>query len=170
MLRFCKYCINAKDLFINNIYFSIMETEKERLFEILNRFMSIIIQGVENLTYKDKHIGIGIFLINYIGKKEECFMKDIINYLKVIPSTATRRIDKLVRNGLVKRNLSKDDGRLKKLTLTSEGKELYMTFMQNRLMSFDLIKQEFNEDELNFFFNVLDRMIRRSEEFKSKFP
>jgi DNA-binding MarR family transcriptional regulator len=97
-------------------------------------------------------------------------MKDIINYLKVIPSTATRRIDKLVGNGLVKRNLSKDDGRLIKLTLTSEGKELFMNFMQNRLMSFDLIKQEFNEEELHFFFNVLDRMIRRSEEFKSKFP
>jgi hypothetical protein len=56
------------------------------------------------------------------------------------------------------------------LTLTSEGKELFMNFMQNRLMSFDLIKQEFNEEELHFFFNVLDRMIRRSEEFKSKFP
>ncbi|MFX0012788.1 MAG: MarR family transcriptional regulator, partial [Candidatus Hermodarchaeota archaeon] len=81
-----------------------MTFEKERYLEILNRFIENITQGAENLTYKGKEIGTGIFLINFIGRKEACYMRDIVKYLDVLPSTATRRINKLVKNGLVKRN------------------------------------------------------------------
>ena len=70
-----------------------MESKTTRYIEILNRFIGKITPGVENFTYDGKEIGTGIFLINFIGKKEECYMKDIVSFLNVIPSTATRRID-----------------------------------------------------------------------------
>jgi DNA-binding MarR family transcriptional regulator len=146
-----------------------MESDKERYLEILNSFIEKITQGVESFTYKGKEIGTGIFLINFIGKREECHMKDIVEFLHVIPSTATRRINKLVKYGLVNRNLSENDGRLIKLTLSDDGNEIYSIFLQSKLMGFDIMVKEFEKEDIDTFFNVLDRMVHRREEFKSKF-
>lgn len=146
-----------------------MTFEKERYLEILNHFIEKITQGAENFTYKGKEIGTGIFLINFIGKQKACYMRDIVKYLDVLPSTATRRIDKLVKNGLVKRNLSSNDGRLKELTLSEEGKVIFSSFLQSRLIGFDLMVKEFKKEEIITFFNVLDKMVHHREELKSKF-
>ena len=146
-----------------------MVLDKERYLEILHHFIEKITQGAENFTYKGKEIGTGIFLINFIGKQEACYMRDVVKYLDVLPSTATRRIEKLVKNGLVIRNLSSNDGRLIELTLSEEGKEIYSSFLQSRLIGFDIMVSEFKKEDIITFFNVLDRMVHHREELKSKF-
>ena len=146
-----------------------MESETEKYIEILSRFIEKITQGVENFAYKGNHVRTGIFLINFIGKREDCCMKDIVKFLNVIPSTATRRIDKLVKLGLVERNLSINDGRLIKLSLSELGKEIYYSFTQSKLIGFDLMVEEFEREEISIFFNVVDRMLKRREQLKNKF-
>lgn len=147
-----------------------MESDKERFLEIFSKFIEQFTQGIENFTYKGKDVGSGIFLISFIGTREECYMKDIIEYLNVIPSTATRRVDKLERIGLIIRRNSADDRRLISISLSEEGKELYSVFLQSKLMGFDLIMDEFGEKNMNLFFKMLESMMLKREEMMNKLP
>ncbi len=157
----------GKDLSTRNIIYYLMRTDKERFIEIFSRFIQQFTQGIENFTYKGKDVGSGIFLISFIGSREDCFMKDIIQYLNVIPSTATRRVDKLEKLGLIIRSNSDDDRRLIRITLSDEGKELHSAFLQRKLMGVDLMMKEFEESELNIFFKILEKIMLKSKEMKN---
>jgi DNA-binding MarR family transcriptional regulator len=112
--------------------------------------------GMDVFTYKGKQIGIGILLINYIGTNPGCTMTDITNFLKVIPSTSTRRIQKLVSMGFVARSMADGDRRLIKLNLTPEGDELYRSYLKRRLEGMHTLMDNFSMDEINTFISVLD--------------
>ena len=136
-----------------------MESDKERFLEIFSKFIEQFTQGIENFTYNGKDVGSGIFLISFIGTREECYMKDIIQYLNVIPSTATRRVDKLENLGLITRSTSDEDRRLIKIKLSEEGEDLSTAFLQSKLIGFDLMMKEFGEQNLTLFFNILEKMM-----------
>ncbi|MFX1254895.1 MAG: MarR family winged helix-turn-helix transcriptional regulator [Promethearchaeota archaeon] len=136
--------------------------------DMITSFIEQITYGVENFKYNGKDIGTGMFLIMYIGKNKDCSMKDIINYLNIdVPSTATRKVDKLVHYGFVTRYNSKEDRRLIKLQLTSEGEELYSIFYQSRLKGLNKMLKEFDQTELDIFFRVLERVIQIGGKFRS---
>ncbi len=143
-----------------------MNSEEKEYMEIFTSFIERFTQGIEAFQYQGKHIGTGIFLLNFIGKHPNCSMSDVKEFLKLIPSAATRRIEKLVNLGFVDRNNDEDDRRLVKLILTEEGRGLYQKFLQNRLFGMQMMKKEFSQEDLAIFFKVLERSI----ELKSKFP
>ena len=102
-----------------------MDTEEEQYIEIFTSFIERFTQGIESIQYKGNTIGTSIFLLNFLGKHPKCTMSDVKKFLRMIPSAATRRIEKLVNFGLVKRIQDKEDRRLVRLELTKEGSELY---------------------------------------------
>ena len=52
----------------------------------------------------------------------------------------------------------KSDKRLKKLVLTAKAKELHLTISKNVEHLEALLKQDISEEELDIFFNVIDKM------------
>ena len=140
--------------FIKTLLYT-MDTEEEQYIEIFTSFIERFTQGVDSIQYKGNIIGTSIFLLNFIGKHPKCTMSDVKKFLRMIPSAATRRIEKLVNFGLVKRIQDKEDRRLVRLNLTKEGTELYQKFFQSRLFSLEMMKQELTQEELTTFFQVL---------------
>jgi len=132
-----------------------MDTEEEQFIEVFTSFIERFTQGLEAIQYKGKNIGTKIFLLNFIGKHPQCSMSDVKKFLSIIPSAATRRIDKLVNFGLVKRIQDKEDRRLVRLDLTNEGIDLYKKFFQRRLSGLEIMKHKLKQEELATFFKVL---------------
>ena len=145
-----------------------MSSEEQQFIEVFTTFIERFTQGVEAFQYKGKQVGTGIFLLNFIGKHPYCMMSDVKEFLKMIPSAATRRIDKLERLGLVERINDIQDRRLVKLILTDEGKELYQKFMLRRIHSIRMMKKEFNQDEINIFFKILKRFLELDPDIRKK--
>ncbi len=136
-----------------------MSMDRERRIEVFSRFIQQITRGVEGLEYQGKRIGSNVFLLSYIKTHEGCQMKDVSNYLDVNPSSATRRVEKLVKTNLITRKVSTDDRRSVLLELTSEGENLYSQFIQNRQMSLKSFKEMFKPEEVETFFRVLEQMV-----------
>jgi DNA-binding MarR family transcriptional regulator len=132
-----------------------MRGEEEQLIEIFTSFVERFTQGMETFEYKGKQIGTGIFLINYVGKHPNCSMSEIVEFLKLIPSAATRRIDKLVNFGLVNRTTDEKDRRIVNLNLSEEGIELYKNFFKRRLFAMEMMKKVVDPNDLKTFFKVL---------------
>lgn len=132
-----------------------MSSEEEQYIEIFTTFIESFTQGMEAFQYGEKHIGTSIFLLNFIGKHPKCTMSDVKNFLRMIPSAATRRIDKLVNFGFVERIQDEKDRRLVRLALTNEGSDLYKKFLQSRLFGMEMMKNELEQEDLKIFFKVL---------------
>lgn len=132
-----------------------MSGEEEQLIEIFTSFVERFTQGMEAFEYKGKQIGTGIFLLNYIGKHPNCSMSEIVEFLKLIPSAATRRIEKLVNFSLVIRTNDEKDRRIVKLNLSEEGIELYENFFKRRLFAMETMKKVVDPNDLKIFFKVL---------------
>jgi DNA-binding MarR family transcriptional regulator len=145
-----------------------MSGEEEQFIEIFTAFVERFTQGMEAFEFKVKPIGTGIFLINYIGKHPNCSMSEIIEFLKLIPSTATRRINKLVNFGLVIRINDEKDRRIVKLHLSEEGIELYRKFFKSRLFAMERMKKELDPDDVKTFFKVLKRFLDLESKFEDK--
>ena len=122
----------------------------------INEFLIKLTMGIEGFKFRGKQVGTGMFLINYIGMNPCCTMSDVILYLDVIASTATRRIDKLVQLDLVMRSESEIDRRLTVLKLTSEGQKLYDSYLEKKLLGAKLIKNKFSNEEIETFLSVLN--------------
>ncbi|MFX1274680.1 MAG: MarR family winged helix-turn-helix transcriptional regulator [Promethearchaeota archaeon] len=145
-----------------------MSGEEEQFIEIFTTFVERFTQGMEAFEYNGKQIGTGIFLLNYIGKHPNCSMSEIVEFLKLIPSAATRRIDKLVNFGLVNRTNDEKDRRIVNLNLSEEGFELYKNFFKRRLFAMEMMKKVVDPNDLKTFFKILKMGLELDSKIKDK--
>jgi len=82
-------------------------------------------------------------LINYVGQKQSTKMSDLANSLSAPLSTVTSIVDKLVKKKFLDRYHSNDDRRVVFVTLASNGKQAFQTFMAQ--------KQEIAKNVLSHF-------------------
>ena len=137
-----------------------MKEELDKKIIIFSKFIEQITQGVEGFTYEGKNIGSNIFLLNHIKSQNGCSMKDVIQFLKVIPSAATRRVEKLIQLNLITRSIPQEDRRSINLNITDEGEKLILRFIENRKLGLNFFIESFNPTEIEVFFSVLERMVQ----------
>jgi len=82
-------------------------------------------------------------LINYVGQKQSMKMSDLANSLSAPLSTVTSIVDKLIEKKFLDRYHSSDDRRVVFVTLASNGKQAFQTFMTQ--------KQEIAKNVLSHF-------------------
>lgn len=134
------------------------EMEKN-LYEVISKFLARLTFGIENLKIDHQKIGNGLVLINFIGSRQECNMRDVSEFLDIPPSSATRKIDKLVKFGLVLREIDPTDRRHVKVSLTSKGKKIFTEFLQDRFSFLKTIESAFTEGELAVLIKMIQKLM-----------
>ena len=137
-----------------------MTKENKKFVENFTDLIARITFGIERFRYKDKLIGSDIFIINYIYMNNGCTMKDITSFTNSIPSTTTRKVDKLVKNEFIKREISEKDRRIIHLYLTDEGKELHKSFTNNRTMGLNILSTQIDDNDLDIFNNIISQLAK----------
>ena len=127
-----------------------LSKEEQDLIQIFTMVAMKLTSQIVDFTYQDMKIGRLIFLVNYIGFRKQCTMKDVIEYMNIKPSTATRQLDKLVNNlNLVSREYSTDDRRLVTLQLTQLGIEVYNHHKKLSDIPAKILVKKFSKNELD---------------------
>lgn len=142
-----------------------MDELYREISEKFNKFLIKISYGLEGFTYKGKNLGSAVLLINFIQANANCQMSEIRKFLNVTPSTATRRMDKLVELGLVERSIGKEDHRSISLTLTKEGKGFFEKYQKKRIQGVNKLSQKFDQNQIKAFLSVLDFLSEASTDF-----
>ena len=135
----------------------LMSIDDKRI-ESVTDFFHTVTFGMERKHYNGIELGSNIFIIYRIGRMKECTMSDITNYLNIIASTATRRVDKLVKLKLVERITGESDRRQIKLRLTSTGSYVYSEILLRQKLRFEELKSGFSDKELEVFFKIIEYM------------
>lgn len=134
--------------------------------EIANTFLLelvSLVRHISNVTHDDIQIGNGIFILNVIDSRPQCIMKDIVDTLNIGASTATRQLDSLVRQGLVRRNIAETDRRKVILTLTESGDQVYKRFKSHLIRVMKNSLKTFTKDEILHAIQVLHTIVDYSE-------
>ena len=138
--------------------------QEEEIVEIFTKILEMMTFSIENIEFNGKQLGRNIFIINYVGKNEPCSLKDIYENIQFPASTASRRVDDLVKIGLIDRVQSLDDRRGIRVTLTEEGILVYKLFRTHRIKSKKNFIKAFSEKEISIFSKILRNLVENHED------
>ena len=134
--------------------------------EIVDQFLLTLVNisnHISNIFHENTSIGSGIFILAVIDSHENCIMTDIVDTLNIIPSTATRQVDSLVKQGLIKREMGQQDRRKVILTLTENGEHVYNRFKNHVNDVIQKNLESVSMKELNKSFQIINNIIDTSE-------
>lgn len=92
-----------------------------------------------------------LLIVDFVGNKKMCIMRDIAEFLNAPVSTLTSIIDKLVRKKQLFRERSEEDRRIVNVLLGTEGENTYEVFDGSKyFMSSSMLDalEEKEQDEL----------------------
>ncbi|MFW9843658.1 MAG: MarR family winged helix-turn-helix transcriptional regulator [Candidatus Thorarchaeota archaeon] len=138
--------------------------QEEEIVEIFTKILEMITFSIENLEFNGKQIGRSIFIIDYIGKNEPCSLKQIHENTQFPASTTSRRVDDLVKIGLINRIRSPDDRRGIVISLTEDGHLVHNMFRVHRIKSMKNFIKAFSEKEITVFTKVLRHLVENHGE------
>ena len=106
-------------------------------------------------------------ILNYIlvdGRKRPVYQKDIEKEFGLRPSTATEARKKLEAKGLICRISEKQDGRLKRIELTSKAEEIRHLITSEIAESENLLLKGITEEERRIFIEIGKKMLKNLDE------
>src|SRR5215212_358663 len=86
-------------------------------------------------------------------------MGDLADALRVDPSSATRAVQRLVRDGLAERAASADDGRVVMVSATPRGRDRHHAIARRRRELMAAILAAYQPDERRTLAELLDRFV-----------
>ena len=134
--------------------------------EIANRFLSELLsltRHIANVSNDDTKIGSGIFILSMIDSIHNCIMKNIVETLNLLASTATRQVDILVAQGFIKRDVAKNDRRKVILTLTEKGKQVNKRLKNHLNKAISSSLKTYSKEEIMLAIEVFHTIIEKSE-------
>ena len=106
-------------------------------------------------------------ILNYIlvdGRKMTVYQKDIEKEFGLRPSTATEALKNLEAKGLICRISEKQDGRLKRIELTSKAEEIRHLITSEIAESENLLLKGITEEERRIFIEIGKKMLKNLDE------
>lgn len=111
----------------------------------------------EKLEYSKLTEGLFHFLI-YIGKKPNCSMGEIAEYLHMDNGHTTRSITRLQQLGYVQRRVDVEDKRKGTLQLTIQGQQVFED-IKNLVVEWDrMVMQDLSNDEKQHLYHLLQKI------------
>ena len=106
-------------------------------------------------------------ILNYIlvdGRKRPVYQKDIEKEFGLRPSTATEALKNLEAKGPICRISEKQDGRLKRIELTSKAEEIRHLITSEIAESENLLLKGITEEERRIFIEIGKKMLKNLDE------
>lgn len=114
---------------------------------------SVVKQHIDKLT------GLHGWVIRYISEQEgSVYQRDLEKRFSCRRSTMSNVLSLMEKNGLIVRNRSDSDARLKALVLTEKARAVYESAHADMLRLEKTLSRGIKEEELNMFFSVIDRI------------
>jgi DNA-binding MarR family transcriptional regulator len=125
-----------------------------------NRFYTNVI-GVVNRNILESDYSLSEVRVMYeINHTKNCTAKNIKTTLQIDEGYLSRIIDKFVKQKLVKKVQSPEDGRVHTLTLTAKGKKLFSRLNDASDRSIEIIVDQLSDHDIQQVITMLDGIRR----------
>ncbi len=108
-------------------------------------------------------------VLSYVKEEKNPLMKDVAEFLHITPPSATSLINRLVKGGLLKREIDKNDRRVIRLTITSKGEKILKKKLEQHFKKIADIIGKLNKKEQEFLIQIFQKLQRIYQRiYKSK--
>ena len=135
--------------------------EDEAMFDFDN-IVDLFIENTKKLFFPEEWIELDLrfskselFSMFFLDKRKEVSMTELVEYINTPMSTATGIVDRLVKNGYIKRDRSETDRRIVILRLTDEGSQLIKRLKDLIYGYLNMILDDLTEEEKQFMTRII---------------
>lgn len=132
----------------------------------IDDIVDLVIENVKKLFFPEEWINLDlkfskseIFALLFLDKRHEVTMTELVEYINSPMSTATGIVDRLVRNGYVKRDRSETDRRIVILKLTEDGNRFIKNLKDIILQYLDMALNDLTEEEKEFLAHIVIKIV-----------
>ena len=118
--------------------------------------------GIDNESISSAQKRVIVYLYEQ-KDNSDIFQRDVEQYLSIRRPTATRMLNNMEENGLIRRESVDYDGRLKKLTLTEKSIDLYNGIFNDIDTVERNMTRGLTEDEKKEFLRIAGKIIQNLE-------
>lgn len=97
-----------------------------------------------------------------------CRMSELAEYLRIDPSSATRAVQRLIKDNLAERVEHEGDGRVVAIAATERGRKIHEQVDTRRREMIFSVLEEFNETEQHQFAELLERFLTSVDAYVTK--
>ncbi|MEN9821624.1 MAG: hypothetical protein RLZ04_50 [Actinomycetota bacterium] len=108
--------------------------------------------------------------LDLLAQQDSWRMSALAEHLRVEPSTATRAVQRLEKDGLATRQSSAEDGRVVEVSITPAGRARHRDVASRRTELMTHILNAYSADELPQLAEMLERFVGSIDEFVSEQP
>lgn len=103
-----------------------------------------------------------IATLRYVAEKKQPLMREIAQYLRIAPPSATSLVNTLVKQGEISRIADEKDRRTVRLEVTARGHKTLHDGMRRKLDLMQRVIEGLSERERTELKNILEKIIRLS--------
>jgi len=132
------------------------------LEELIYSFRVSIRKSVKNKCFMNHDLTFSqAEALSFIGPTKEKTMKNIADYLKITPPSATEIINELEKKGLIKREGDKKDRRIVFITLTDRSKKFYFSLLKQKKLFFKKMISKLTKKDKKEFERIIRILISK---------
>lgn len=126
----------------------------------ISKLSNKIRRRLDSFSCKDNLSGTQGRVLHFIlAQNDDIFQKDIEEEYSLRPSTATELLKQMEKNGLIRREVTAYDGRLKKIIVTEKALG-YQKQVREDLMGLEKeLTKGIPSEQLEVFFEVIEKML-----------
>jgi DNA-binding MarR family transcriptional regulator len=142
-----------------------MQSFERKLNEMLVEVYHNILRVEEEFLRNNHRLNLSIremHLIECVGMDKENgkTISEIADYLKVAKPSATVAVSKLEKKGYLQKSGSEEDGRVVRVTLTREGRKVFLYHERYHANMISELKKEFTDEERDVLMRAIDKLNR----------
>lgn len=133
----------------------------------IDDIVDLVIENVKKLFFPEEWINLDlkfskseIFALLFLDKRHEVTMTELVEYINSPMSTATGIVDRLVRNGYVKRDRGEMDRRIVILKLTEDGNRFIKNLKDIISQYLDMVLNDLTEEEKEFLTHIVIKIVK----------
>ncbi|MCU9612942.1 MarR family transcriptional regulator [Caldibacillus lycopersici] len=101
-----------------------------------------------------------LYLLRYVNQHKQCTTTELAEVFFVQKSAISAIVNRLVEKNLMERSQDKEDRRIVVLSLTDEGKELYLKMESKIFKLVESFITQFNEKEITQFMQSYEKLAK----------
>jgi DNA-binding MarR family transcriptional regulator len=130
--------------------------------EWIGLFMHRSMQGTIQYARENGFSMSMIGTLFHLNRRGHVGVSDLSQHLGVSSAAASQMLDRLVEEGLIERTEDPDDRRMKKISLTEKGCQIYKESLSARMRWLDELEQSLTEAEKETIISALQLMIDKA--------
>ena len=147
-------------------------TPHPEFIQIIRQFMDLAMhQAMHERFHFAKSVGLSmpqLSILLQLHFRGVCGMSEVSEKFEITPAAASQLVDKLVQNGLIRREEDPHDRRAKCLDLTEKGRDLLQRNFDERYRWVDELAEKLTPEERAKVKEALEIMTRAAQELETE--